>query len=969
LVQAGRGLSLENQLHLLKALKFNGLDEVVEKAAVHLASSQAQTVADHGQPDASITSLTDQAIAFQRIASLHQLAGNPALAEKTLRSAFSVLETIRAGLELQAGSLGRPIHKGAWIEKAVAVLPGEGTSAKQLMGQVGLALHGLDPAERAGVKTGSQGQDPFLQLHEAECQFLLGKKDLSAEIARSAADEFLHQLQESRLYLGGDFTFTTNLPGFIRSLFQLDQVKEAAEVADAALRVDPSNPDLVALASQVHLANEHLSRSKELATIAAHLQPDNLDNLRHLALVCERLDDWPLASRYRKDCLEHPEGGELADQTAYARSALKAGDLLAASQMCEQILADRPDDGTVHGLMGLTRAAQGRDEEALMHFNRATLVASETAEWWLALAEQHEKMGDGRTALETLRAAVLAAPDSGDIHYRLGELYLNGGMNSEALPHLKKAAALKSENSAIAFKLAKALHALGFLSEARQVIDQLKDQWAGKPEIAFEYAVVALAMDDVDAAIPALEIAAQSEDTQTEWLMTYASLLLNDRIHALRLDEATRYEHAEALLQKSLEISPDDAWTSILLAEAMNKAGKFQAAYDLYQHLVELPEVVEKGWMWRIQHGYGLAAIGLRQVEAGITMLQEAASARPDSLEVARDLTDAYLSANLEQEAGETAEHALEIAPDDHQNLDWFAGVMMRLGKSNRAAEALRCAIELSPEQSELRVRFAQLAIENGNVQDAKDALRKLPELDNASPFVLRQAAFLHLRVQEPLEAIENLEKAVIVSDPPDAQLLFDLSKVYAENGRIDDAITTVQKIPEAQQGVGQQVFYADLLAKQKRYQAAMLVIERALKSILKSEVDDDGQLAGIYARTSKWSRELGNVASAFEQVEKALEYEPDDLNLRFLATNLAAAMLLNDKAGKYALLPFEAVNHQNLEGVGMKLAALSGHLALENNQLEDAQSLYDVCAKIDPEDRWVQSLNARLLVRRGAII
>ena len=464
-------------------------------------AQQPPQAASTGRPFSRITSLTDQAIAFQRIASLHQLAGNPALAEKTLRSAFSVLETIRAGLELQAGSLGRPIHKGAWIEKAVAVLPGEGTSAKQLMGQVGLALHGLDPAERAGVKTGSQGQDPFLQLHEAECQYLLGKKDLSAEIARSAADEFLHQLQESRLYLGGDFTFTTDLPGFVRSLFQLDQVKEAAEVADAALRVDPSNPDLVALASQVHLANEHLSRSKELATIAAHLQPDNLDNLRHLALVCERSDDWVLACRYRKDCLEHPEGGELADQTAYARSALKAGDLLAASQMCEQILADRPDDGTVHGLMGLTRAAQGRDEEALMHFNRATLVASETAEWWLALAEQHEKMGDGRTALETLRAAVLAAPDSGDIHYRLGELYLNGGMNSEALPHLKKAAALKSENSAIAFKLAKALHALGFLSEARQVIDQLKDQWAGKPEIAFEYAVVALAMDDVDAAI------------------------------------------------------------------------------------------------------------------------------------------------------------------------------------------------------------------------------------------------------------------------------------------------------------------------------------------------------------------------------------------------------------------------------------------------------------------------------------
>ncbi len=972
IVQAIHGLEAAKQLDLLKALRLNGMLDVVEKTANLLVNSRPQQLeradAKEGE-NVTTAGLAEKAIHFQQTASFHQLGGNPAQAEQALRSAQEIVATLQAGLELQGGNVKKLASGEIWQNPATSSLPMAGAILKKMMKQVGLTINASQEEQTVSIQPGLKDSDPFLLLHDAETQNWLGNRDIAAEMAHQSSVEFIQLLQKSPLFIGGDFSFRVDLVKFVRSLANLGLNKDAALAVDSALQIDTANSELADLASRIHHTNGRLDRAKELATIAVHMRAGELPYLRHLAEVCEAVHDWQLACRYRKDCLGLPDGDMVEDQVAFARAALNAGDPDLASATCEQLLADNPDNGVVHGLLGLTRAAQNRDEEAVMHLNRATLVASDEPEWWLALAGHYLKLGDARTSLETLRAAVLAAPDLGDIHFNLGEMYLAERMNSEALPHLKRAVQLKPENWQVGFRLSRALHALGFLSEARQVIDGLRDHWSGNPEIGFEYAEIALAMDDVDAAVPAFDIATQSEAVHAEWLLIYAGILLNPRIRAARIDEATRYRHAEDLLRKALEIAPGDLWTTIQLAEALRKQSKFSEAYELYQQMVEMPEVVDKGYMWRIQHGFGLSAIGLGQGEAGITMLQEAAANRPDSLEVIKDLTMACLAAKLDQDAGETAERALEIAPDDHENLDWFAGIMVRLDRAERAAEALRCAIELSPNQSDLRVRFAQLAVENGNIQDAKDALSKLPELDGATPEVLRQAAYLHLRMQEPEAAIENLEKAVMLADQPEAVLLNDLAGVYAENGRIEDAIETVQKVPDTQQSVSMQVFYADLLAKQKRYQAAMLVIERALKQMLKSDLADDSHLAGIYARSAKWSRELGNVASAFEQVEKALEFEPDDLNLRFLATNLASALLQDEKAAKYALLPFEAVNRLDLEGVGQELAGLSGHLAFEAERFEDAQSLYDVCARINPEGVWAQSLQARLLARRGDII
>ena len=971
LEQLLRTMPVRFQLDFLKSLRSKNRAALTSKTANALLAGHpafmgmsAKTNCD----DLSLGDLANRAILLKQMADFQQLGGSPVQADATLNNAQAVLHYWQTGLKLQSYGLNGGLAGDQEIAAILREITESGTSAKRLQAQAGAAISrkGFTPGDDlAGI---DHPDDAQLLLLKAEMLYQQGKRSLAIEIAHQASADLLAHMQAHPLIPEGEFGLPVSTKRMAEILAGMNLTEDAVSVVETALETTPADVDLVELASQLQEMNGNPTLAKDHAAFAIGLNPGSIENHRHLASLCEQLEDWRQAYKVRKVCLELDPNHGMEDQVAFARAALNAGLADETAATCETILAETPDEGGVHGLLGLARAKQARDEEAVLHLNRATLISPEDAEWWLALAEQQKNMGDDRTAIDTLRAAVLASPESGTIHFTLGELLLQGGMNAEALPHLKHAAGLSPENEKIAFRLSKALRSMGYLADARRVIDRMQPKWSAQPEIAFEYGQIALSLGDTDAAIPAFDAAARSDEARPEWLATYAGLLLDETVHSSKLDDNSRYFQAEVFLRKSLEKLPDELNTSIALADALRKQGKHEDAYRLYQKLVELPEVVEQDQLCRVQHGYGLTALALHQIEPGIALLREAAQKKPETLSLQQDLANACLAVNLSQDASEAAERALEIAPDDRANLDWFAKAMVSLGKAGRAAEALRCAIELTPDRPDLRVRFAQLALENGQIQDAQDALRKLPELDGYDPQILQQAAYLHLRMQEPEAAVENLEKAVMLSDTPSAELLYDLAMVYSQNGRVEDAIHTIQQAADSCRDIRMHIFHADLLARQKRYQAALVALERAVKLVQSGDPCNSEQLPKIHERSAHWNRELGNVASALEQAEKALEFDPEDFELRFMAADLALSMLQSEKAAKYALLPFEAANRKDMDQKGLHLACLSAHLALDAGRLDDAQGLHDVCKQINPDDPWVRTVGARLLVRKGEI-
>ena len=415
-----------------------------------------------------MSDLANRAVLFQQLAAFQQLGGTPVQADATFKSTQAVLNYWQSGLKLQSFSLNGELADEQEIAKVLHEITDSGVSAKRLQNQAGsvISRKGYNPGD--DLVDLAAPEDPQLLLMKAETLFKQGKRSLAVEIAHKAAGELNNHMRENPLFPEGEFGVTVSPVRMAGILSEINLMDDAVEIAETALETCPGDAELVDLASQLQAKSGNLKRAKELAIFLTGLKPDLLGNFRRLSSLCEQLSDWQQAYKYRKVVLELASDNGIDDKVNYARAALNAGLEDEAASTCENILAESPDEGSVHGLLGLTRAKQGRDEDAVMHLNRATLLSPEDAEWWLALAEQQKSMGDLRTAVDILRAGVLAAPELGAIHFTLGELLLQGGMNAEALPHLKHAASLAPDNEKIAFRLGKALRSMGYLADARQ---------------------------------------------------------------------------------------------------------------------------------------------------------------------------------------------------------------------------------------------------------------------------------------------------------------------------------------------------------------------------------------------------------------------------------------------------------------------------------------------------------------------
>lgn len=959
------------QLAFLKALWQTGfVDDARRLAAVCLERQPEITdpVSRGSFLDTSAEKLAGQLLSFQQLAALHHLAGNPAQANAAIELARKTLQYWDTGLTIQQTTLP-DIEAGA--HRSVALLEqikGLPNVSSGFAGQVGKMFASTKQSEVDAGFLDLDLPDPILKIFKSDRVYAGKQKHMAREIALASANRLLDSLRDEQESVSEDFNLLWEPALLIEALMRMNLHQAAAQIADQLIANAPADASLLAVGCKAHANAGSLRRAYDLAEMIYALDQSDVNHLRLLATLSEQLSSWKDAFQYRKHILEAEKTEMVDDQIAYANAAMEAGEIDVAITCCEGLLAGNADLGPAHGLMGIARRKQGRFDEAGMHLNRATLVSPEVDRWWIALAELYDEQGDGKAAMDALKTAALAVPESARVHYELGAKYLENGQNAEALSHLKLAAAANPEDGQVAFKLSKAFHALGHLAEAKNAIEPLREKWAVDPSVAYEYGCIALDLGDVKGSLPALEIAAHSGQVEPIWLETLAQVLMNERTSIPAQAMTSRLQRAVELLEKAVALQPDHYHIKLSLAEAMRRSGNLAEAYELYQELAESQEVAWQDFLWKVQHGFGMTAIAMGQVESGIALLREASQNQPNDLMVLQDLTQACLDAQLNQDAEEAAEKALELAADDQQNLDWFAQVMLRLGKPGRSAEALRFAIELTPEKTDLRVRYAQLELENGAVESAREALANLCEMEDVDRSILRKAAYLHLRMQDYPQAIETLEKAVMVAEEPEYELLFELAQVYEKNGRIEDALRTIEQVSDACRDIKLAIFHADLLARQERYQSAITVAEKGVRHALESVDCGCETLLNLYNRLANWQRVLGNVASAYEQAEKALEQAPDDIGQRFLVAELAVALLQDKKAMKYALQPFEAANLILGEN-GLRLASLSAFLAIDDERIEDAQDLLVVCKSVDASDPWGLVLEARLAALNGDIV
>lgn len=978
LLRVLRGLPLERQVTWLQHVRAQGRGRLAALAAAALCSA--------AEEDA----LTTQPVQFERIpalrarAALRELAGNASTAAKLLRVARDGLLHSVAEVQVQhAGLANEPVR---WPEVSTRALVTQAVQSPQVLQDLILGAGKNAQSENVIDLLGDGDQPALALLAQAQAAAAAGDLTTARELARKSVPLFLQDCSEKHPPYSQS-VFAWDAVQTLRQFSWLGLTAEACQVAAAALACRPGELALVRAATALFQANGEPERALEWAGLELALDPLDLAARRSFARLNEAVGDWDQALAGWEAVLMLQVTPAVSDRLGVARCAFHCQQSERTLEVCEAVLAADPEEGLAHALVGEVARQRGQREDAMRHLSRATLLSPEEPRPWLSLAGIYREDGETQRELETLQAAVLAVPDDGDLHFALAKAHLDLDAPSDALPHLQKAAQYNAHSPEAAWMLGKTLFQLGHVQQARRVLEAARVRWPQHPLVAVADAETLMEAGELDAAIQPLEVAVNSLEPQPEWFRLYARALLryqpDKMIGETGPVAGTRLEQAETALRTLIEACPENFEAGVMLAETLFAQGSLNAAFGVYSALVEKSEAALPEWRWRVQAGFGKTALQNHAVEIAIAALREATQAQPENIGLQQLLSRAFQEAALVDEAAQAARQALQLAPDDFQNLAWYIEAMKMLGKESETVNALTAVTQQAPERADFWNLLAQVQTDKADYPAARAALAGLVGLPQLTQLDLQTAAGTYARLGEYPAALECINRAVNGADAAPSELLVERAALQHRLGDPRAALGSMETaLASSPEELPLHVFQADLLAETQQHQSALAALERAVRLLecqpetratakfAPASLPEDWWLSlsdpvAIYIRFALLLRAAGALAAALTHAEKALDLQPANRGLRFLAADLALGMLDRARA-EQILAAEEASTAVSEDPWAMALAGLRAEMALETGHDEQAQKIASASLADSPNHSRFLALRARLALRAG---
>ncbi|MCU0560251.1 MAG: tetratricopeptide repeat protein [Desulfobacterales bacterium] len=196
---------------------------------------------------------------------------------------------------------------------------------------------------------------------------------------------------------------------------------------------------------------------------------------------------------------------------------------------------------------------------------------------------------------------------------------------------------------------------------------------------------------------------------------------------------------------------------------------------------------------------YFLASLKERQAgnaDKAILLVRNAIERDPDSAYLRRELATLYLQNKEEERALAVVEELLLRSPDDVRGLILYGGIKQLRKDPRGAIEAYEKAVRLDPSQEKVFSLLAGMYLE---ADDLASAERTLAELNARFPRSYAGSFLtgrLHL-ARNDLPAAEKAFTRCAQIDPDNLDPLFELLKIYREQGRKTDIAAVIETILE----------------------------------------------------------------------------------------------------------------------------------------------------------------------------
>ncbi len=338
-------------------------------------------------------------------------------------------------------------------------------------------------------------------------------------------------------------------------------------------------------------------------------------------------------------------------------------------------LACTSDNAFAHNNLGVTFTAQGRLDEAIVHFQKALESRPDSPEWQNNLGVALRRKGRLDEAIVHFKKALEIRPDYAEIHNALGITLVQKGQLDEAMAQYQEAIQLKPDSAAAHYNLAIVLAQKDQLAEAiahYQKTIQINPDYA---EAHYNLGAAFGLRGRLDEAVEQYRKAIEIKPDYADAHGNLANVLATQG----KLDAAVKE------YRRLLELVPDSAQSHFRLGQALQAQRDFKTAITEYQRAMELnpkhlPVCLSLGWL--------LAACpeaSLRDGNKAVELGQQAEQlARGESPQILDTLAAAYAEAGRFDEAVETAKRALNLpATQNNQPLAEVIQARLKLYEAN----------------------------------------------------------------------------------------------------------------------------------------------------------------------------------------------------------------------------------------------------------------------------------------------
>jgi superkiller protein 3 len=183
-----------------------------------------------------------------------------------------------------------------------------------------------------------------------------------------------------------------------------------------------------------------------------------------------------------------------------------------------------------------------------------------------------------------------------------------------------------------------------------------------------------------------------------------------------------------------------------------------------------------------------------RQYDGAIANFRKALALHPEEPMVHNSLGVALARAGDPDQAARHYRQAIAISadyPDPHSNL---GAVLLSKARLDEAVSELEQAIRLNPEYGEAFSNLGAALAQQGRLDPAIPNLRKAVEYGRQDANARRTLGLALLLADKVGEALPQAEEAVKLSRSQDPSMLGLLGMIYAEAGRLADAVRVTRQ-------------------------------------------------------------------------------------------------------------------------------------------------------------------------------